>query len=318
MRFRNSVSTFYHHSPIQLLTLCDHNPDLVQYLEFQEELCPTTNKYHLQGYVEFKGQFSKKRIQDAFNDKTLHLEKRKGTQAQAIEYCSVKVYKGKDKGKVNDLVFTWGEPKEQGKRKGIAKIRELAKQGYTYRKIVDEIEDDSINFQSIRCAQLLTGLYMEPRRFKPSVIWIYGETGKGKTRVVYDLFDDVFSCMNGKWFDGYEGNQVCLIDDYRKDFMTFNRLLKFIGQYPFRIEYKGGTMQMISPVMVFTAPYPPDGEEMWEHREDLKQLMRRIDKVFEIVNDCAELILYINNINATTTKKRPFQPTSEDVIQQES
>ncbi len=131
----------------------------------------------------------------------------------------------------------------------------------------------------IKGAQLLKSIYSVKRTEKPIVIWIYGSTGIGKTRFVYDNFTDIYPSDNSKWFDGYEQNKVILIDDYRCDYIKFHTLLRFIDRYPFTRELKGSTIQINSKYIIFTSPKPP--LLMWVNRtpEDIKQLIRRIDYI---------------------------------------
>lgn len=58
----------------------------VKYYIFGRELAPTTGMKHLQGYVEFKGQQRLTAIKAAVGG-VAHIEKRRGTQEEAVEYC---------------------------------------------------------------------------------------------------------------------------------------------------------------------------------------------------------------------------------------
>ena len=83
----------------------------------------------------------------------------------------------------------------------------------------------------------------------------------------------------GKWWEGYDGQEVVIINDYRKDFCKFHELLNLLDRYPYRVECKGGSRQFTSKTIVITTPLSP--EETWENRtsEDLGQLLRRIDNI---------------------------------------
>lgn len=59
----------------------------VKYICYGEELCPKTAKLHYQGYVEFYSPLRICAVKKIFNDDTIHLESRKGTKKQAIDYC---------------------------------------------------------------------------------------------------------------------------------------------------------------------------------------------------------------------------------------
>ena len=110
--------------------------------------------------------------------------------------------------------------------------------------------------------------------------WFYGPTGSGKSRCAEEMFPNAYWAMStGKWWEGYDGQEVVIINDYRKDFCKFHELLNLLDRYPYRVECKGGSRQFTSKTIVITTPLSP--EETWENRtsEDLGQLLRRIDNI---------------------------------------
>lgn len=96
------VANAAHHPPVRavVFTLFVESPDdwppehdlppddRVRYLVYQYEVCPTTGRMHVQGYVEltkacrFSGIKAALRLPD-----TVHMEKRQGTPAEARAYC---------------------------------------------------------------------------------------------------------------------------------------------------------------------------------------------------------------------------------------
>lgn len=121
----------------------------------------------------------------------------------------------------------------------------------------------------------------------PTVIWLYGETGVGKTKFVFENHEpkDIYSkdMSNGKWWDGYKQQKVVLFDDMRKDTFKFHELLRILDRYPLRVEKKGSSIQFNSPNIYITSCFSPD--ELYETREDLNQLKRRISKVIHLKKD---------------------------------
>lgn len=55
-----------------------NNERTVRYIVFQREQCPETQRIHWQGYVEFTVPYRMAAVKDRFNDRTLHLEARRG------------------------------------------------------------------------------------------------------------------------------------------------------------------------------------------------------------------------------------------------
>lgn len=86
--------------------------DKISYLIFQRERGDDTHREHWQGYAEStsSGGFSIKSWQCQLSSPGAHIEQRKGTQIQAIEYCS------KEDTRIGDTVRL-GEPKSSKKRK---------------------------------------------------------------------------------------------------------------------------------------------------------------------------------------------------------
>lgn len=78
--------------------------------------------------------------------------------------------------------------------------------------------------------------------------WICGPSGVGKTHEIYEEFefDDIYE-KNGenKWWDGYEGQQCIILDDYRptKE-LSYAYLLRLFDVYPLQGEVKGSSLQI--------------------------------------------------------------------------
>jgi hypothetical protein len=142
-----------------------------------------------------------------------------------------------------------------------------------------EIVKVARSYQSIKVAEQYLKYHERKRNWKPVVKWFYGESGSGKTRqAIEELGEDHYPCMNtGKWFDGYDAHENILVDDMRKNFMHFAEFLKFIDRYAFRVETKGGTRQILAKKIIITSCHHP--EDLFDTREDIKQLLRRIDEI---------------------------------------
>lgn len=128
----------------------------------------------------------------------------------------------------------------------------------------------------------------ERRLWKPDVIWIWGPTGTGKTRHVFEeekenLSDLWVSSLNLKWFLGYDAQSVTLFDDFREEMCPLFALLRLLDRYPIDVEVKGGHRSLVAKKMYITSNKPP--EDVYKAAgEDIRQLRRRITTVlhFEI------------------------------------
>jgi len=126
------------------------------------------------------------------------------------------------------------------------------------------------------------------RDWETQVYWLWGPTGSGKTRWVYETCDrtDLYvKDGTNKWFCGYTGQRNVLFDDFRpSQEIPFSRLLRLLDRYSMQVETKGGTVNFNPHRIFITSPKPP--RDTWTHidwikDEDLNQLTRRITKVIE-------------------------------------
>ena len=139
------------------------------------------------------------------------------------------------------------------------------------------------NCQVIKCCQIMLTYCEELRHFKPEVIWVYGETGSGKTNYIERLVEgeDVYWKDHTKWWCGYDKHETVVMDDFRSSNMRMNELLKLIDRYPHRVEVKGGFRQMLSKKMIISSVHHP--KEVYNIPEEpIQQLLRRIDKILQV------------------------------------
>lgn len=243
------------------------------YLVVGIETCPTTQRIHEQGYVEYDREVSGQQLAKAFPG--IHWASRRGTAVQASVYCK-KEGNWTEEGTIS--------APEQGKRTDLNTVKEMALAGASMKAITAVAE----TFQAMRMAEKIRE-YHEPKRdWKPHVIWYWGPTGSGKTRRAWEeakgLGETWQSSGSLKWWQGYDGHENVILDDFRGDFCPLHMLLNILDRYPFSVEYKGGSRQLLAKRIWITCPYPPQAiyQDRADRGEDIKQLLRRIDKIEHI------------------------------------
>jgi len=237
-----------------------------QYSIFQEERCPDSGKNHFQGYARFAKRVAFNAIKAKFP--TMHLERCKGNELSNIAYCSKSASR---------LAGPWekGNRAAPGKRNDLAIVRDLVASGSTMGEIC--LNEEASSYQALRAAEIMMR-YKKPKSRDPvKVYWYHGSTGSGKTYSVWEEHPDLWVCSDTlHWFDGYDGEDVVLIDDFRPRFCSFEWLLRVLDQYKLKVPIKGSFTSFYPTKIYITCPYSP--EECYKARsdEDVFQLNRRI------------------------------------------
>lgn len=228
------------------------------YLVFGHEIGESGTP-HIQGFITFKRAYRLSQLKKLHS--TAHWEQAVATDA--MNYC------------MKDGNYTIEDfRKKKGERTDIAEV--LKKD---LNQIVNENPDLYIKYHN--GIEKLFAKKQKARNFKPEVIWLHGPTGTGKTRRVVEAEPSLWiSGRNLKWWNGYENEEAVLFDDFRADFCTFHELLRILDRYPYKIEVKGCYREFNSKRIYITSCYAPN--EVYNTREDIGQLIRRIDKIVTV------------------------------------
>jgi len=272
-RVRNYTFTLNNYTTEEVAWLEATNAQ-TKYIIFGEEIGDETHTPHLQGFVMFYNAKTFTQVKKYFGDR-YHLEQSKGTALENIAYCS------KD-GKIHET----GTRPSQGARNDLRVAVEALNSGVPVSTVIFQAS----SYQAARHIELLSKYLPMPPPKKRIIHWYYGPSGTGKTYAATQIDPSYWiSGRNLKWWDGYDGQKVAIIDDFRGDFCTFHELLRILDQYPYRVELKG-TSKWISPnteYIIITSFYSP--YKVYENLkpEYLQQLIRRIDliQVFNAVQE---------------------------------
>jgi len=230
------------------------------YRIWQWETCPDTGRIHCHAMLYWKNprQWPKKIFPDAHCEKVKNYEK-------CIQYCS------KEESRLQGP-FESGERPEQGRRTDLEEIAKKISDGGSLESVADENPEMFVRFH--RGLKELKTIKMKHRdKNNPmKIFWRWGSTGVGKTRYVWDNYDDIYKKDMSKWWDGYEQQEVILIDEFEK-WWDFRDFLQLIDRYPEQGQIKGGYVKINSKICFITSEYHPDH---YFKDTEFDQVMRRI------------------------------------------
>ena len=232
--------------------------DNCRYICYGVERCPTTDREHYQGFAIFKRTCRiPKAKQWIGGGDGVHCEPRRGTRIEARNYCR----------KSGGRFFEWGlfdgMTKEDLFRQPIGYLKTAYPEFYCrYHRGLEKLQQKGEKWRNVEV----------------HILW--GETGTGKTRQVMEK-DNVYKIDPPyKWWDGYEGEETLLIDDYRKGAIDRGMLLNLLDGYRLRLETKGSHCWALWTEVYITTNYDP---KTWTD----EAIMRRITDVSHVTCDRA-------------------------------
>lgn len=262
------------------LTLESFGPD-VRYIIYQKEKCPDTGRLHYQGYIELTKPMRITALAKRPIFKTAHFEPRRGTREEARDYCR------KEESRVAGP-FEFGKWRSggQGARTDWDSIKESVKSGASDADIAESNPGEFIrNYRGIRELRLA----LRPKRVeKTSVFVFYGRPNVGKTTMAAQLYPGAYwKPPNSKWFDGYQGEETVVFDDFDGSWLPISTLKRLMDAQPLMVETKGGMVQFLAKQLVITTNDLP---ENWypgvyaTYPDQILAIVRRIDEFTEVLS----------------------------------
>lgn len=311
---RRYVGTKNNYTEQDIVSLVNffHNPNCV-YLVYGEEVAPTTGTPHLQIYIELKNCMT----MTALNKKIFNSwwGVCKGSPEDASGYCK----KGECGDHIHDPYSdrcelcqgykdSWSyfdyrtssikenwigdefgrneRSKGQGKRTDVDAPVEAIMGGASLRDIAREFPHEHVKYH--RGFRDLVAMVREPRYLSkmPEVHVLWGPTETGKSwRSIHEYWPDIphymWSPLQGKWFDRYDGEKKLILDEFRgEDSLPFHQLLSMFDWKACQIEYKGGFTELLADKFIITSPtHPSTWYPHCSDADNANQLYRRLTSV---------------------------------------
>lgn len=268
-----------------------------KYIIGAPEIAPTTGTPHIQGYIQFLKQTKwsalAKKLHASF--KTAY-----ATFKQNYEYCRKIRQKDRNDGTPpNPIWKESGTPSESGGKKikeYYISLYEDVKSGLDYVDLGPKYPEYILRHGYKKCEEIR--LKLKGRNVTtlpgPCGLWIYGESGKGKTTYARLLVGVPMEnvglnkiCLPAekerqyyypkqwnKWWDGYEFQDNVIADDMGLPHNVLGSHIKhWADEIQFNCEIKGAMVFIRPKKFIITSQYTPS--QIWTDKETLDAIYRR-------------------------------------------
>lgn len=236
----------------------------VVYLIYGREVGEKEQTPHLQCYVYFKAVKSFQQVKRLVE--RAHIQPSRGTPKQNFIYCS----KEKNYTEHGTIPLSQEAKGEKGAEYWNEQLA-LAKAGK-----LEEIDSKLLFTHFSTILKISRHFAIMPLdSIELDNFWYYGETGTGKSRSARSIAPKAYLKMCNKWWDGYEGEEDILIEDFDKSHHVLGHHLKiWSDRYAFPAEVKGSKINIRPKRIIVTSNYSPG--EIWGHEPNtLEPLLRR-------------------------------------------
>lgn len=228
---------------------------------------------HIQGYISFS---KKKRMSSIKSEyfvgmEHVHLEIARGSEEDNFIYCTKQ-----------DETFLCG-PWQKGTRSyqnSLSRLKEAVDEGIKKKQLWSEYFNLMIRHDRAIDRYILS--QSDPRNWKTELHVIYGAAGSGKSKTAAEEAGPrAYWKPTGEWFDGYEGHENVVIDDFKGE-IARNEFWKITDRYPHNAKVKFGHVNWAPRKIWVTSLYSP--AQWWKEmtQEDEIATYRRITTIREI------------------------------------
>lgn len=237
-------------------------PSHIAYIKGQQEIGEETGYHHVQVLVIFKTAVRLSAVRKSFEG---HFEI---TRSEAASQ-----YVWKEATRVADSQFEIGVlPMRRNNATDWETIRKQAEEGN-----LQAIPPDIY----IRCYNQLRRISSDNAKcvaMERTCFVFWGRTGTGKSRRAWDEagMEAYSKDPQTKWWDGYQGQQNVVIDEFRGA-ISISHLLRWLDRYPVRVECKGSAMPFVSSKIWITSNLDPRNWYADLDAASLSALLRRLN-----------------------------------------
>lgn len=276
------------------------NDGHVSYIAYQLERAPTTGTIHWQGYVWWtrkKTLHGCKEISPRANFRVM-----RGTHEQARDYSTkedTRLRRGTrfwpDPGP-----YRFGDEPRPGERTDLLIVKHAIDDGSTWYNLWQNHFAAMIkyckNFRQYRDDT------MPPRTWQTYVAVLYGPTGTGKSRFLFEHvpLDKAYWVNRARgtgdpWMDGYDPiqHEHIVIDEFH-GWIHWDSIKRMLDRYPCRLEGKGYCTNFRPRYIWFTSNKPPQDWYNFDTPEDWETFDRRLHYIVQYRKNLPPLVIKDN------------------------
>jgi len=229
---------------------------------------------HLQGYIETSRDYRCGQLGGLLGN--AHVEKRRGSKQQARDYAR------KDESRVHGP-WEHGEwnPVGQGRRSDLANAVDLLRANdWNLTVVAQELPTTFV--RNSTGLQRLVNQLAQPRNWHTHVLVLHGDGGAGKSSMAHAMYPEAYWMPESGtgWVDGYQNQEVVIIDDFDPGVYKANQFLRQADRHPLRSQTKGSFTQWKPKLMVLCHNQAP--ATWWGMSVNTQALERRLCTVVHV------------------------------------
>jgi len=232
----------------------------VRHMSFQLELCPTTGRAHAHVLVNFRTSHALKFVQDMVApDMKSHCEIVKSYELAHLYGTRMIGDDGIRKRAPDGTLgcsgaYSYGDCHfGAGQRTDINGAAQAIKRGMSHVDVA--LKHTEVFFKYPKALESFRALVNPSKQRTVQVIFVHGPPRTGKSLGVLRAFPGCFvkSSPSGVWWDGYTGQDVIVLDDVDKGWISFGDLMSWTDGLPLSVPVKGGMVPAHWDTVVMTS-----------------------------------------------------------------
>jgi len=257
----------------------------VRYIAYGAEVCPDTGNPHHQAFMYLHkdttyGKGSLCKLGKMFGTIHCHVQPMFGKIGDNEVYCA------KENG---GKLIKYGDEPKQGARGDVDEAKELIMKGDM---TADDIAVENPGFfhQYGRTLDRLEAIALRQRyrNWMTKCYWYWGPSAAGKSHKVFEGYDPethYVKNLNEDWWDGYKGQPVVILNEFRGQ-IPFTEMLDLVDKWPKTVKWRcrEPVPFLAKEIRIASIKKPEDvyvnqsGEPwgQWTRRVDVVELQKRV------------------------------------------